>query len=155
MNRTLAALALAASLAACSTPLNPTFLNDAQLFVAGAEAVDTAVAQMPGVPASATIVAGLILSGVQSGLTALQAGTQTPQSFAALVQSETPQLTALEADVKANQTITTGITLLVQLAPVIAAEVSAAQATTAVTASAVPATAVRGQLQAWVNAVKK
>lgn len=152
MKPTLVAAIALSALAACGTPPNPTILRDAQLIVAGLEAVDTAVAQFPGVPAADTILAGLVLTAVQAGLTELQNGAKTPADFATLAQTQIGLLAPpLLKDLHANATITTGVALLQGLIPVIAAEATPAPAAMPVAAMA---SDTRGKLQAWVRTVK-
>lgn len=150
MKRLLFVTALA--LGGCTTPLNPTMLSDAQLLVSGLTAVDDVLANLPGVPVADTALAGAVLAAMQTGLTGLQNGAKTPADFAALAQTEVNAIApTLLADLKANQTIVTGVTLVENLLPVILAE---AMPSTTPKAGPVPPDVARAQLGMWVRAPK-
>jgi hypothetical protein len=116
-------------LTACpgSTPINPTLLADGQLVVGVLTTLDNVAGNVPGVPASVTGLVGLALVGIKDGLTALQAGTQTPAAVASLIQTEIATVAQpVAVDLKANATITNGLAVLSNLVPVIAADVTPA-----------------------------
>jgi hypothetical protein len=142
-------IAAALLLASCSTPVNPTLIADGQLAVATLSTIDTIAGNIPGVPASVTGLIGVALTGIQAGLTDLQSGAQTPASVAALIQTEIKTVAKpVATDLKANATIQNGLTLLSNLAPVIAADVGPVP-TVNVTAEAAPHADPRAALAAW------
>lgn len=138
---------VALALGACGTQTSQQLLADGQLAVTALQTIDNAVASLPGAPVGDTTLVALGLGVVQAGLTALQQGKASANSFATIVQTEVQKLAGpILTDLKANSTIVTGFTLLQGLVQVIVAEVTpAAAAPTSASAD------VRGRLQAWVN----
>jgi len=143
------ALALLA-FSACTTPLNPTLLQDGQLVVAALQAIDADAVAL-GAPAADTALIAVALTAVQTGLTDLQKGSKTPQDFATLLTDEINSVApTLLMDLHANQTITTGVVLLKNLIPVIVADVTAGQK--APTAASID---TRGRMRVWIDGQKR
>lgn len=141
-----------AALAACTstTALSPTLVQDGTLTVAALQVLSADAATLGAPPADVAAV-NLAATAVQTALTDLQKGSTTPQAFATLATDEINAVApTILRDVKANPTITTGVTLLTNFIPIIAADVAAQ--TTAPTAAAIDN---RSGLQAWVTANKK
>lgn len=138
---------------ACTAPLNSTLVSDGNLAIAGLKAL-SADAALLGAPSADTTAIGLATDSVQTALTDLQKGIKTPADFATLVNDQISQLApTLLKDFHANNTITTGVVLLQQLLPLIAAEVSGPAVPTA--AMSPKLGDARQQLQAWLNGQKK
>lgn len=152
--------AIVAALVGCSTPVNPTLLQDGQIAVEALQALDAAVSFVPGVPASAVILAGDVLAAAQQALTSLQNGATTAAAFGTALSADIGKLQPIATDLKANQTITTGIALLQRLVPTITADIANTPAPAPAPVTGTPATAqaapdVRGQLKAWAASVKQ
>lgn len=139
---------LCAALVACGVTLSPTLLSDANLAVAALQALSTD-ATLLGAPTADTTAITIASTAIQTAVADLQKGTQTPSEFASLVNDEISLLAPiLLKDFKANSTITTGVVLLQQLLPVIAAD---AAGTVVPTPAMAPRLGdARQQLQIWV-----
>lgn len=157
MNRlrnTLAGASLVA-LVACTTTgttttLNPALVQDGNLAVAAFQALGND-ATLLGAPPSDVTALTLATSTLQTALADLQKGAKTPQDFATLFNDEVNQVgPTLLKDLKANQTITTGVALLESFVTIVAAD--ATPATTAPTSQQIDK---RAQLQAWVAGQKR
>jgi hypothetical protein len=146
MTRTLRTAALALALAACSTPISPTLLQDGQLIVAGIDVL----AATPLIPAGDAAIIMVVDGVLHTALTDLQKGSSTPADFVAVATDEIKSLAAgpILTDLHANATITAGVAALQAILPVIAADLappSAAPVTAALTVD--PG---RAKLQAFV-----
>jgi hypothetical protein len=130
--------------------LNPTLLQDGQLFVDGLTALD-AVAIAAGAPAADTALVGRVLSLAQGDLTALQTGVETPAAYASLITSDIQQFTpTFLADIKANASLTVGLTALENLVPALVQDASGQTVTATPRVPADP----RATLRAWIASVK-
>lgn len=144
------------ALVGCSTPVNPALLRDGQIAIEALQALDVAVGFAPGVPASAVIIAGDVLAAARRDLTALQSGATTAASFGTALTANIGKLDSVAADLNANATIVTGIGLLKNLMPAIAADVAGAPTpVTGTPAAATAAPDVRTRLRAWAASVKR
>jgi hypothetical protein len=142
-----------ALLVACGVTLSPTLVSDANLAVAALQALDTDATLLQAPTADTTAIT-LAIQAIQTALADLQRGTKTPSEFAQLVNDQISLLApTLLKDFKANNTITTGVVLLQQLLPVIAAD---ATGTVVPTPAMAPRLGnARQQLQIWLLQGKK
>lgn len=150
MKRLLVLLAL--SLGACANmPISQTLLNDGNLLIAGLQTVDSTL-KTANAPATDVALVETAIAALQTAEADLQAGKQTPAGFAKLAQDEIAKFApAVLADLHANATIVTGVTLIENLLPVIIADVTPA-------APAKVGAAMTDQRQAlrnWIQAAGK
>lgn len=131
----------------CATPLviSPTLIQDANLAVA---ALNTLSGDMTllGAPAADATAISLVTGAIQTALTDLESGAKTPADFVQLVNDQVSTMApTLLKDFATNNKITTGVILLQQLLPLMAAEVTAQPTVAARLGDA------RKDLQDWVN----
>ena len=131
----------------CATPLviSPTLIQDANLAVA---ALNTLSGDMTllGAPAADATAISLVTGAIQTALTDLESGAKTPADLVQLVNDQVSTMApTLLKDFATNNKITTGVILLQQLLPLMAAEVTAQPTVAARLGDA------RKDLQDWVN----
>jgi hypothetical protein len=147
MKRLIFAGAFAVALAACTTPVNPTLLQDGQLVVAGLTALD-GVAVAAGASVADTTLVSNVLSLAQSNLSELQSGTVTPATYVTLIQGDIQQFTpTFLSDIKANASLVAGVEALEGLVPVLTQDVTGTASATAVDP--------RARLQTWISSVQR
>lgn len=146
---------VAMGLISCATPVNPTLISDGELAVEALQALDVAAGLIPGIPASALMLASDVLAEVQTDLTSLQSGVTTASAFATAVQAGVAKLQPIATDLKANATIVAGLNAINGLVPIIAADVAAQSASIAPSEAAISAPAARAAAQSFIASVKK
>ena len=109
-------IAVALGLAACTTPPSPAVLTDARLVIAGVQALDGVLLNVPGVTAGDITLGNDVLRVISDGVARAQNGTITQAALAQIVNVEINHLApVLLADMHANATITAGVNALLGL----------------------------------------